>query len=217
MNHWNDLRARWMLSALGTVVLIALLFCLPVWNVRSISSTVASLAPDAPISTVTVIQRTQPLPVVKNQIVPVPPLQQHAEAIPSPREEVVAYTDELPVDAVNDEAAAANDAGTTNDVPSSASDAKADASYKSYVLGRIASKKTYPYAARSKGLEGKVRVRLVINPDGTVAHADVIESSEYALLNEACLAAIQKAAPFKKMTSGMSAMTISFVMDFSLR
>jgi len=96
-------------------------------------------------------------------------------------------------------------------------DAKAVATYKSYALGRIASKKTYPYTARSNGFEGRVRVRIIINPDGTLAQMDILEPSEHEILNKACLAAIKKAAPFKKMASGMSAMTLSFVMDFSLK
>jgi len=93
---------------------------------------------------------------------------------------------------------------------------KAVATYKSYALGRIASKKTYPYAARSNGLEGKVRARAVINPDGTLADAVILTPCEYELLNTACLAAIKKAAPFKKMSAGMGVLTVSFVMDFSL-
>ena len=123
--------------------------------------------------------------------------------------------------------ASASDTGessTTDDTATSGSedsfshtqDANAVATYKSYALGRIASKKTYPYAARSRGFEGKVRVRIVIDPDGTLAQMDILEPSEYEMLNKACLAAIKKAAPFKKMASGMSAMTLSFVMDFSL-
>jgi len=49
-----------------------------------------------------------------------------------------------------------------------------------------------------------------------MAEAVILEPSEYEVLNNACLAAIKKSAPFRKMTSGASAMTLSFVMDFSL-
>jgi TonB family protein len=97
------------------------------------------------------------------------------------------------------------------------SQTKALASYKSYALGRIASKKTYPYAARSQGLEGKVRARVVIHSDGTVAEAELLEKCEHEVLNEACLDAIKKAAPFKKMPKGQKSMTLTFVMDFSLK
>jgi len=47
-------------------------------------------------------------------------------------------------------------------------------------------------------------VRIVINPDGMLAQADILEPSEYEILNNACLAAIKKAAPFKKMSGGMN-------------
>ena len=58
---------------------------------------------------------------------------------------------------------------------------------------------------------------IVINPDGTLAQTDILDPSEYEILNKACLTAIKKAAPFKKMSGGMTAMTLSFVMDFSLK
>lgn len=97
------------------------------------------------------------------------------------------------------------------------SEKKALASYKSYALGRIASKKMYPYSARSKGLEGKVRARVVINPDGSLSETGLLEKCEHEILNEACLSAIKKSAPFKKMPKGQKSLTLIFVMDFSLK
>ena len=152
-----------------------------------------------------------------------------AEPIPVPEPEPAEVPDEpaeMPTEDTPDDTSAAdtgesessNTAAVTGaeDSFSNAQDAKAVATYKSYALGRIASKKTYPYTARSNGFEGRVRVRIVINPDGMLAQTDILEPSEYEILNKACLTAIKKAAPFKKMESGMSAMTLSFVMDFSL-
>lgn len=94
---------------------------------------------------------------------------------------------------------------------------KAFDSYKSYALGRIAAKKTYPYSARSKGLEGKVRVRVVIDSGGALAGMEILEPCAHEILNEACLASIKKAAPFKKMKGGLESITLTFVMDFSLK
>ena len=146
---------------------------------------------------------------VHNKSVPAVPAKP-AETIPSPKPETPAEeleqteapeepsaeaVDESPsADASESTVSDTANAGGTVDSFSHTQGAKAAATYKSYVLGRIASKKTYPYAARSSGLEGKVRARIVINPDGTLAEAVILEPSEYEVLNNACLAAIKKSA-----------------------
>ena len=225
--------SRWISSALCTLAIVAVLFCLPFWGIRSASSSQASIVSDTTVSNVRIVQRpAKKVPkAVHNKSVPAVPAKP-AETIPSPKPETPAEKSEQteapeePSSETVDESPSADasestvsdtaNAGGTVDSFSHTQGAKAAATYKSYVLGRIASKKTYPYAARSSGLEGKVRARIVINPDGTLAEAVILEPSEYELLNSACLAAIKKSAPFRKMTSGASAMTLSFVMDFSL-
>lgn len=222
--------SRWISSALCTAALVAVLFCLPFWGIRSSSSSPASIVSDTTVSNVRIVKRApkqapavvQP---VQNERIPAVPAKT-AETIPVPEpkekpeqaEEPSAKAPEEPfeqaAEAVDETSYVA--AGDVADSFSHTHDAKAAATYKSYVLGRIASKKTYPYAARSKGLEGKVRARAVINPDGTLADAVILTPCEYELLNTACLAAIKKAAPFKKMSAGMGVLTVSFVMDFSL-
>ena len=222
--------SRWISSALCTAALVAVLFCLPFWGIRSSSSSPASIVSDTTVSNVRIVKRApkqtpavvQP---VQNESIPAVPTKP-AETIPVPEpkekpeqaEETSAEAPEEPfeqaAEAVDETSYVA--AGDVADSFSHTHDAKAAATYKSYVLGRIASKKTYPYAARSNGLEGKVRARAVINPDGTLADAVILTPCEYELLNTACLAAIKKAAPFKKMSAGMGVLTVSFVMDFSL-
>ncbi|MBC6720745.1 energy transducer TonB [Treponema sp. Marseille-Q4130] len=225
--------SRWISSALCTLAIVAVLFCLPFWGIRSASSSQASIVSDTTVSNVRIVQRAakKAPAAVHNKSVPAVPATP-VETIPSskietpaeeleqteePAAEATEATDESSsADANETTASDAADTGGTVDSFSHTQGAKAAATYKSYVLGRIASKKTYPYAARSSGLEGKVRARIVINPDGTLAEAVILEPSEYDVLNNACLAAINKSAPFRKMTSGASAMTLSFVMDFSL-
>ena len=220
---------RWISSALCTMTLVAVLFCLPVWNIRSAAA--ASNVSNTAMSEVHIVKRipkkappaVQPknaptIPAPSAEPVPVP----EPEPSEKPNEPDETPTEETPDDtsASDTGESAANDASSVPSAENSFShtqDAKAVATYKSYALGRIASKKTYPYTARSNGFEGKVRVRIVINPDGTLARTDILEPSEYEILNKACLTAIKKAAPFKKMASGMSALTLSFVMDFSLK
>ena len=224
--------SRWISSALCTLAIVAVLFCLPFWGIRSASSSQASIVSDTTVSNVRIVQRpAKKAPAaVHNKSVPAVPAKP-AETIPSPEEEAPPEQTEAAEESSDETAEtsdemqggsaggnAAGDASVSSgtDVFSGTRDAKAAATYKSYVLGRIASKKTYPYAARSGGLEGKVRARITINPDGTLADAVILEPSEYDVLNSACMAAIKKSAPFRKMTGGMSAMTLSFIMDFSL-
>ncbi|MGI5117285.1 TonB family protein [Treponema sp. SP13] len=217
--------SRWISSALCTLAIVAVLFCLPFWGIRSASSSQASIVSDTTVSNVRIVQRpAKKAPAaVHNKSVPAVPAKP-AETIPSPKPETPAEeleqaeaVDESPsADASESTVSDTANAGGAVDSFSHTQGAKAAATYKSYVLGRIASKKTYPYAARSSGLEGKVRARITVNPDGTLAEAVILEPSEYELLNSACLAAIKKSAPFRKMTSGANAMTLSFVMDFSL-
>lgn len=221
---------RWISSALCTMVLVAVLFCLPVWGIRS-AATVSDVSTMV-MSEVHIVKRVpkKAPPVVQETVRPkkVPTIPTpSAEPVPEPEPtEKPNEPDETPAEEIPDDASASDtgESSTTDDTATSGSedsfshtqDVNAVATYKSYALGRIASKKTYPYAARSRGFEGKVRVRIVIDPDGTLAQMDILEPSEYEMLNKACLAAIKKAAPFKKMASGMGAMTLSFVMDFSL-
>ena len=232
--------SRWISSALCTAALVAVLFCLPFWGIRSSSSSPASIVSDTTVSNVRIVKRAPKQtpavvqPVQNERIPAVPAKPAETIPVPEPEEKPPENTEqsEKPEQAGEtsakapeepfEQAAEAVDetsyvaAGDVADSFSHTHDAKAAATYKSYVLGRIASKKTYPYAARSNGLEGKVRARAVINPDGTLADAVILTPCEYELLNTACLAAIKKAAPFKKMSAGMGALTVSFVMDFSL-
>ena len=227
--------SRWISSDLCTAALVAVLFCLPFWGIRSSSSSPASIVSDTTVSNVRIVKRApKQMPAVvqpvQNERVPAVPAKP-AETIPVPEQEekpveVSEQAEETSGEAVetveapesSDEAPAADVQGSAGaeDSFSHTREAKTIATYKSYALGRIASKKTYPYAARSNGLEGKVRARVVINPDGTLAEAVILTPCEYELLNTACLAAIKKAAPFRKMSAGMSTLTLSFVMDFSL-
>nr|WP_314994707.1 TonB family protein [uncultured Treponema sp.] len=246
---------RWISSALCTMALVAVLFCLPVWGIRSASaaSRVSHTAAPA-MSAVHIVKRLpkpappavhkQPAPSKSVPAIPVPPEPvpipepEAAEAPESPdaQSDIPVEPEATPIDETAADAPAtgepsdaapasgAEESDTNDTSPAPAAESpvppqvvKAAAAYKSYALGRIASKKTYPYTARSNGFEGRVRVRIVINPDGTLAQTDILEPSEYEILNKACLTAIKKAAPFKKMSGGMTAMTLSFVMDFSLK
>ncbi len=64
------------------------------------------------------------------------------------------------------------------------------------VRQRIDRYKNYPYAARRRLETGRVTVRFVIHPDGTIDGLQVIQRSASSLLDEAALKAVRDAAPF---------------------
>ena len=163
---------RWISSALCTMTLVAVLFCLPVWGIRS--TTAVSNVSNTVMSEVHIVKRVpkKAPPAVQKTVqpkkVPIIPAPS-AEPVPVPEPEPAEVPDE-PAEISTEEPSddtSASDTGESEsnntaavvgaeDSFSHMQDAKAVATYKSYALGRIASKKTYPYAARSKGLEGKV-------------------------------------------------------------
>lgn len=93
---------------------------------------------------------------------------------------------------------------------------KATENYKTYVKKRIAAKKIYPLKARAQNQTGNVKIKVVILPNGNLESAEIVESSEYELLNEAALLAVKKASPFKKMTNGMLRQEFTFTLEFRI-
>lgn len=93
---------------------------------------------------------------------------------------------------------------------------KAKETYKAYVKKRIAAKKIYPLKARAQGQTGNVKIQLVILPDGNLESAEIVQKSEYELLNDAALLAVKKAAPFKKMTDKIQKQEYTFTLEFTL-
>lgn len=215
---------RWICSAFCTLFLVSLIFMLPFMNLYTGLTSAPESSSENTVSIVTVKKRKKVAPVQKiEKKVTVP----KENVIPREQkvEEKIEETQENPPDEPSESEASENQEGaaSTENISESAepslsdSEKKALASYKSYALGRIASKKNYPYSARSKGLEGKVRARIVINSDGSVLETEILEKCEHELLNEACLSAIKKSAPFKKMPKGQKSLSLTFVMDFSLK
>ena len=61
----------------------------------------------------------------------------------------------------------------------------------------------YPYLARESGLQGTLRMRFVINRDGSLAEAKVLRSSGFALLDQEALRAVHDASPFPPLPTRM--------------
>ncbi len=241
-----DNKIRWLFSAFCTSFLLILALALPTWNFQLSGSNRESKNESA-VSIVTVVkkasvaappQKTEPkIPAKKNPPLPkkqkinekvkkqaaveqsVPEAQSDENQKIDEKAEITENTEsaENAKSEANAEPQSQAESGTAQEPVLSDSQRKALANYKSYVLGRIASKKKYPYSARSQGLEGKVRVRLTINSDGKLIDTELLQECDHEVLNEACLTAIKKSAPFKKMPDGQESLTVTFVMDFSLK
>ena len=214
---------RWIFSAFSTLILVTLLLIFPFR--KRLADTKSSLSSlEKGVSVVTVIKK-KALPLQKElpQKIEKKIVRPEDNVIPEKKKEPVLeekIEERAEESSEEDDAAESEEASSKNiaqEASLSDSEKKALASYKSYALARIASKKIYPYAARSKGLEGKVRARIVINADGNLVKAELLEKSPYDILNEACLSAIEKAVPFKKMPSGQKSLTLTFAMDFSIK
>lgn len=222
---------RWISSACCTLCLVVAALLLPVWSHPQQPLGEGAPTDKSTASTVALIQRVAapPPPVVQAPPSP-PPLPPHLPSIPS-REEVppepVADTAEEPLqkEPLSEDASASAPAATGSATTGTHQDAALDGSsatdpaalqYRQYVLARIASKKAYPRNARTRGQEGRVRLQVVIDPDGRVVDCQMVSPSPHSLLNEASLLAVERAAPFKKMPSGMDRLTLTFAIDYSL-
>ena len=233
---------RWINSALITLLVLVLAFSLPLLAElpQNHSETQNGLFSEeiekVTAATVALLQqRVKATPVTKTvpPNIPMVPARQEPQEIPPPvtqekvqDEQAVEETTEEPMEEVAQEtqehteeqlgeSPTPSQSGQAPSKPGSNHKA-AEADYRQYVLQRIAAKKTYPRSARSKEQEGRVRLSITIQQDGSLGNLHVVEASPHSLLNEASLVAVQKAAPFKKMPAGMEELNLTFSMDYSL-
>ena len=63
----------------------------------------------------------------------------------------------------------------------------------------------YPSEARARGLSGTLRLLVVIDPDGALQDARILESSGHKLLDEGAVRIVHLAAPYSPFTANMRA------------
>lgn len=68
--------------------------------------------------------------------------------------------------------------------------------YINSIRKKIELKKRYPIVARDMGIEGRVRIKLVITKDGSLEKVEILETSGHEILDETALRSIRDAAPF---------------------
>lgn len=75
---------------------------------------------------------------------------------------------------------------------------------------RIHSVKEYPESARSRHIQGRVKVKFVLFADGSLKEVQVIKSSRHTNLDEAAVNAVKKAAPFPRPPASLFKTPVTF-------
>jgi len=87
------------------------------------------------------------------------------------------------------------------DIPDNSTDTGDYLTSKDYfemVRLRIESHKRYPGAAKTRQIEGRVTVRFVIEPDGSISLSKIVKSARHRALDQAALRAVKDASPFPR-------------------
>lgn len=94
----------------------------------------------------------------------------------------------------------------------------AQQSYNSKVLARLRAAKTYPAAARGRGIEGTAILTFTISSSGRVTSARLSKGAGHPLLDAAVLAMARKAAPFPAFPTSITKnqMTFSVPVQFKI-
>ena len=94
----------------------------------------------------------------------------------------------------------------------------AEQSYNSKVLAKLRAAKSYPAAARSKGIEGVAILTFTISSSGRLTAARVSKGAGHSLLNGAAIAMARNAAPFPAFPSSVAKtqMTFSVPVQFKI-
>jgi len=75
--------------------------------------------------------------------------------------------------------------------------------YFGMVRRKIESCKTYPESAKSRHMEGRVKLQFVITADGNISSLKVVQHTGHTILSTAALNAVKKAAPFPMPPPGL--------------
>jgi periplasmic protein TonB len=92
-------------------------------------------------------------------------------------------------------------------------------SYLGLVMARLHRAKVYPQSERDSGRQGQVSIRFTITRSGAATGVALVRSSGNAVLDQAAMAMVHRAAPFPPLPAefGPSVMTLTAPIGFSLR
>jgi protein TonB len=92
-------------------------------------------------------------------------------------------------------------------------------SYQALVQAHLQRFRTYPEAARSRGITGVATVRFALGRDGQVLSVSLARGSGASILDEAALAMVRRASPFPPFPAGLNRtrMDLAAPVRFDLR
>lgn len=73
-----------------------------------------------------------------------------------------------------------------------------ETAYRDQVRSKIVEHVLYPTKARKRNIQGRTIVKILIDSNGELVTAEVVESSKYPILDRAALRAVKSASPFAK-------------------
>lgn len=82
--------------------------------------------------------------------------------------------------------------------------------YVSDAIKKIRSKTKYPQRALDRGQAGSVRVAVVIDRQGNILSTNILESSNFDLLNKEAIDAVKRSAPFTALPDAISGTQFEF-------
>lgn len=104
-------------------------------------------------------------------------------------------------------------------VEDTASDFDSANGYLEMVRLKIEKHKTYPERAKSRQIEGAVKIRFIIGVEGNVREEKIVKTSGHLVLDEAALFAVKKAAPFpeppRRLFKGEVPLMITIVFELT--
>jgi protein TonB len=130
-----------------------------------------------------------------------PKQQDDSNTVAVPKKDVPVEPDALASAANQTAAGSANSAGASSVSVSSAKLADAEMVYLNDLRKLLESKKEYPIAARRMGHRGRVVVRFVLERDGRVRTAEIVQGSQSEILNRAArglIGRLHDVKPFPK-------------------
>ncbi len=84
------------------------------------------------------------------------------------------------------------------------------------IIQQIMRKKIYPKAARKRNQEGFVTLHIIVDRSGKLIKVEITEACPYPFLNQAAVATVKAAAPFKIKQMNAEEITVRFTLQYRL-
>lgn len=166
-------------------------------------------APDADMGMAAVTPMDIPRPELRVEPEDIPEPEPEPEPEPQPQRQAERAPTPPPV-AVEEEE---EDEGALLTVES----LRAQQVYFSSLMRSIQSNTKYPRRALQRDQQGEVRVSVIINRLGQIVRTEILEESEYRLINEAAVEAVNDSAPFPEIPNAIQGQVYEFSVPFTFR